>query len=202
MKILLVTDTWLPQVNGVVTTLVQLAQALEHAGNVVEVIHPGMFETRPCPGYPGIALARRPGKALGDMVQAAKPEAIHLATEGPLGWAMRRYCRKHRLAFTTGYHVRLPELLKARFRVPLWAGYAVLRYFHSASSGVLVPASRLLRDLHSRGFQRLRSWTLGVDTAALTYRESPEVYPPLGALARPVSLYVGRLHQEKTSKTS
>jgi len=197
MKILLVTDAWLPQVNGVVTTLVQLVRELELAGHGVEVIHPGLFSTRPCPGYPGIGLALRPGKALADRVQAAKPEAIHLATEGPLGWAVRSYCRKHKLAFTTGYHTRLPEILKDRFHLPLWLSYAVLRHFHGASCGVMVPTSSMLRMLHAKGFRRLRSWTHGVDTAAFPYQESPQVYPPLGALARPVSLYVGRLSQEK-----
>ena len=197
MKLVLVTDAWLPQVNGVVTTLVQLVRELGHAGHEVEVIHPGLFATRPCPGYPGIGLAVRPGPAMAALLQAAKPDAIHLATEGPLGWAARSYCRKRQWAFTTGYHTRLPEILRRRFHVPLWLSWAVLRHFHSASCGVMVPTHGLLHTLHAKGFRRLRSWTHGVDAASFAFQETPQVYPTLGALARPVSLYVGRVAAEK-----
>jgi len=135
MKLALVTDAWLPQVNGVVTTLVELVRAMERQGHQVEVIHPGLFKTRPCPGYAGIDLALRPGKALAQRLDALAPDAIHLATEGPLGWAARRYCLQRKLAFTTAFHTRFPEMLNSALKVPLWLGYAVLRHFTSHRPG-------------------------------------------------------------------
>lgn len=197
MKLVLVTDAWLPQVNGVVTTLVELVRELEALGHAVQVIHPGLFRTRPCPGYDGIDIAVRPAKPLAEMLDAANADAIHLATEGPLGWAARSYCRKRGLAFTTAYHTRFPEILKAALKVPLWIGYALFRHFHKPSSGVLVPTSAMLRLLHDKGFRNLRSWTHGVDTRLFNYQDAPQVYAPLGAMARPVSLFVGRASYEK-----
>jgi glycosyltransferase involved in cell wall biosynthesis len=197
MKLALVTDAWQPQVNGVVTTLVELVRELENLGHTVEVIHPGLFKTRPCPGYAGIDLAVRPGKALAQLLDSCAPDAIHLATEGPLGWAARSYCRKRKLAFTSAYHTRFPEILQAALKVPLWMGYALFRYFHKASSGVMVPTSSVLRLLDGKGFKRLRSWTHGVDVDLFPYTEEPRVYAPLGHMARPVSLFVGRVSYEK-----
>ena len=124
MKIVLVTDAWHPQVNGVVTTLVELVQQLEGLGHKVHVIHPGQFRTRPCPGYPGIDLAVRPAVSLAGAMDAIGPDAIHLATEGPLGWAARSYCLRRKLAFTTAFHTRFPEILNADLRVPLEIGRA------------------------------------------------------------------------------
>ncbi|TAH11433.1 MAG: glycosyltransferase family 1 protein [Curvibacter sp.] len=197
MKLALVTDAWQPQVNGVVTTLVELVRELENLGHTVEVIHPGLFKTRPCPGYAGIDLAVRPGNALAQLLDSCAPDAIHLATEGPLGWAARSYCRKRKLAFTSAYHTRFPEILQAALKVPLWLGYALFRYFHKASSGVMVPTPSVLRLLDGKGFKRLRSWTHGVDVELFPYTEEPRVYAPLGHMARPVSLFVGRVSYEK-----
>ena len=197
MKLALITDAWQPQVNGVVTTLVELVRELEGLGHVVDVIHPGLFKTRPCPGYAGIDLAVRPGKALAQMLDAGAHDAIHLATEGPLGWAARSYCRKRKLAFTTAYHTRFPEILQAALKVPLWLGYALFRHFHKPSSGVMVPTPSVLRMLDGQGFRKLRSWTHGVDVQLFPYQEEPRVYAPLGRLARPVSLFVGRVSYEK-----
>lgn len=197
MKLALITDAWLPQVNGVVTTLVELVREMQEIGYQVEVIHPGLFTTRPCPGYAGIDLAVRPAKVLARQLDAMAPDAVHIATEGPLGWAARRYCIGHGLAFTTAYHTRFPEILKAALKVPLWLGYALFRHFHQQSSGVLVPTPSVLRMLEARGFRNLRSWTHGVDMRLFGYKASPEVYGPLGVLARPVSLFVGRVSYEK-----
>jgi glycosyltransferase involved in cell wall biosynthesis len=166
-------------------------------GHQVEVIHPGLFDTRPCPGFAGIDLAVRPEKALTRRLDAIGADAIHLATEGPLGWAARRYCLRRRLAFTTAFHTRCPEILKATLRVPLCMGYALFRHFHRPSAGVLVPGNGVLGMLKARGFANLRKWTHGVDVRQFNYREVPQVFPPLGALARPVSLYVGRVSHEK-----
>lgn len=197
MKLALVTDAWLPQVNGVVTTLVELVREMESLGHEVVVIHPGCFDTRPCPGYAGIDLAVRPGRSLMYQLDALAPDAIHLATEGPLGWAARRYCLRRGLAYTTAFHTRFPELLKAALKIPLWLGYAVFRHFHKHSAGVLVPTSSVMQMLQARGFRNLRAWTHGVDMQLFAFQERAQVHPPLGALARPVSLYVGRVSYEK-----
>jgi glycosyltransferase involved in cell wall biosynthesis len=197
MKIALITDAWQPQVNGVVTTLVELVRELEAAGHAVVVIHPGLFKTRPCPGYAGIDLAVRPGRALTAMLDAEQAAAIHIATEGPLGWAARRYCLKHRLAFTTAFHTRFPEILHAALKIPLRWGYALFRHFHRPSAGVMVPTQGVLRMLQERGFSKLRPWTHGVDTALFGYEGQTRLYEPAGLMARPVSLFVGRISYEK-----
>ena len=197
MKIALVTDAWEPQVNGVVTTLVELVRELASAGHTVEVVHPGRFKTRPCPGYAGIDLAVSPGKVLRQLLDACSAQAIHIATEGPLGWAARRYCLRRGLSFTSTYHTRFPEILNAAVKLPLPWGYAVFRHFHRPSSGVLVPTNGVLRLLERRGFRNLRSWTHGVDTQLFSFAAQAKPYPYLETLARPVSLFVGRVSYEK-----
>ena len=201
MKIALVTDAWQPQVNGVVTTLVELCKELELAGHVVEVIQPGLFKTRPCPGYAGIDLAIAPKALLAARLDAFEPDAIHLATEGPLGWAGRSYCLQRKLAFTTAFHTKFPEIVNAAVKVPVSWGYALFRHFHKPSAGVMVPTQSVLRMLEQRGFRNLRAWTHGVDTALFQYRASPQPYPPMGALPRPIALFVGRVSYEKNIET-
>ncbi len=197
MKISLVTDAWLPQVNGVVTTLVELGRELRAAGHQVQVIEPGQFRTRSCPGYAGIDLAIAPAKGLADKLDAFQPDAIHLATEGPLGWAGRRYCLRRGLAFTTAFHTKFPEIVNAAIRVPLRLGYAVMRHFHAPSSGVMVPTPSVLEMLRWRGFRNLREWTHGVDTELFAFRETAGGYPGLEEAARPIALFVGRVSYEK-----
>lgn len=197
MKIALITDAWQPQVNGVVTTLVELVRELTQAGHQVEVIHPRMFRTRPCPGYAGIDLAVSPRRALNAQLDALQPDAIHIATEGPLGWAARRYCLRRNMAFTTAFHTKFPEILQAACKVPLSWGYALFRHFHRPSSGVMVPTQGALRMLEKRGFRKLRSWTHGVDTQLFTFQGQATVCPQLGVLAHPVWLHVGRVSYEK-----
>jgi len=197
VKIALVTDAWQPQVNGVVTTLVEMVKELTLAGHTLEVIQPGQFETRPCPGYAGIDLAKSPKKLLTEKLDAFQPDAIHLATEGPLGWAGRAYCLKRNLAFTTAFHTKFPEIANAAVMVPVSWGYALFRHFHRPSSGVMVPTQSVLRMLERRGFRNLRAWTHGVDTALFPFRAEPRTYEGSGLLARPVSLFVGRVSYEK-----
>ena len=197
MKIALVTDAWQPQVNGVVTTLVELVQQLESRGHQVMVVHPGLFRTRPCPGYAGIDLAVRPFKVLMGLLDDYQPDAIHLATEGPLGWAARKYCLRRRLAFTTAFHTRFPEILHAALRIPLTWGYAMFRHFHRPSSGVMVPTRDVMNMLAQRGFRNLRRWTHGVDTQAFQFEAVTKPCHVTGVLAHPVSLYVGRVSYEK-----
>ena len=197
MKLALITDAWQPQVNGVVTTLVELVRELEVAGHVVKVIHPGLFKTRPCPGYAGIDLAIRPARVLAEMMDAFRADTIHVATEGPLGWAARSYCMKNRLRFTTAFHTKFPEILHAALKIPLSWGYALFRYFHKASAGVMVPTNGVSRMLEQRGFRNLRSWTHGVDIQLFAFQPQARLYPPMGTLVRPVSLFVGRVSYEK-----
>ncbi|MEI8326082.1 MAG: glycosyltransferase family 1 protein [Betaproteobacteria bacterium] len=197
MKMALITDAWLPQVNGVVTTLVELQRELTQLGHEVHVIEPTQFRTRPCPGYAGIDLAIRPKRALWAMLDQLQPEVIHIATEGPLGWVARSYCLKHGLAFTTAFHTKFPEIVNAAIRVPLSWGYALFRHFHRPSSGVMVPTDGVLRMLRERGFANLRPWTHGVDTELFGFRSSAHLHAPAGELARPVSLFVGRVSYEK-----
>lgn len=197
MNIAIVTDAWQPQVNGVVTTLVELVRELRDAGHQVEVIHPGMFKTRPCPGYAGIDLAIRPRRTMIALLDGVAPEVIHIATEGPLGWAARRYCLQRGLRFTTAFHTKFPEILNAALRVPLSWGYALFRHFHRPSSGVMVPTQGVLQMLSRRGFQNLRAWTHGVDTDLFAYQPRAQAYAPAGTLAHPVALFVGRVSYEK-----
>lgn len=197
MKLLLITDAWRPQVNGVVTTLVELVDQLRAKHHDVTVIHPGLFRTMPCPGYAGIDLAVQPGRKLAEWIAQTAPDAIHIATEGPLGWAARRYCVKHGLPFTTAYHTRFPEILKAAMRLPLWLGYALFRFFHRASSGVMVPTHGVQRLLTSKGFRHLRNWTHGVDVHLFRYVDNPVDHTFLADLPRPIALFVGRVSYEK-----
>ena len=197
MKLALITDAWAPQVNGVVTTLLELVAALEARGDGVEVIHPYRFKTRPCPGYAGIDLAVRPARELAALLDALQPDAVHIATEGPLGWAARRHCLRRGWAFTTAFHTKFPEILNAAARVPLSWGYALFRHFHRPSAGVMVPTHGVAGMLAERRFRQLRRWTHGVDTALFTFSASPLVYPALGELTRPVQLFVGRVSYEK-----
>ncbi|EPY02022.1 glycosyltransferase family 4 protein [Magnetospirillum fulvum] len=198
MRILVVSDAWLPQVNGVVRTLDTLRSELERTGHEVVMLTPERFRTIPCPTYPEIRLAVRPGPRIARLIEAAQPCAIHIATEGPLGWAARRYCLRRRLPFTTAYHTRFPEYIKARFRVPLPLSYAVMRRFHAASSRVMVATQGIETELEQRGFHRIGRWSRGVDTDL--FRPRPEARGddgPFAGLPRPIFLYVGRVAVEK-----
>jgi glycosyltransferase involved in cell wall biosynthesis len=197
MKIALVTDAWLPQVNGVVTTLVELVQGLRDNGHDVKVVHPGLFKTRPCPGYAGIDLAIAPGRTLPGMLDGYVPDAVHLATEGPLGWAARKHCLHRQWAFTTAFHTKFPEILHAAVNLPLSWGYALFRHFHRPSAGVMVPTQAALQMLERRGFRHLRAWTHGVDTKLFAYAPQARIFPALGPVVRPISLFVGRVSYEK-----
>jgi glycosyltransferase involved in cell wall biosynthesis len=197
MKLALVTDAWKPQVNGVVTTLVELIRELESRGWEVLVIHPGQFRTRPCPGYAGIDLAILPGKGLAQSLDAFAPAAVHIATEGPLGWAGRNYCMRRGLRFTTAFHTKFPEIVHAAVKAPVSWGYAVMRHFHRPSSGIMVPTRSVLQMLQHRRFNQLREWTHGVDTELFDFSPAARLYEPLGLLPRPLSLFVGRVSYEK-----
>lgn len=192
MRIVIVTDAWLPQVNGVVRTLTTLKKELEAVGEQVEVISPADFRTVPCPSYPEIPLALFPRRRMGKLIQASHPCAVHIATEGPLGWAARSYCLAKGLPFTTAYHTRFPEYVQARFGVPLAWSNAVMRRFHAPASAVMVATQSIEDNLKGLGYQGIRRWSRGVDTT-LFRPGRPAVYD----LPRPVFLYVGRVAVEK-----
>lgn len=197
MKLALVTDAWHPQVNGVVTTLDELVSALQLWGIQVQVFHPGLFRHRACPGYDGIDLAIRPYRQLRQMLLASEPDAVHLATEGPLGWAGRRVCADQGWAFTTAFHTKFPEILHSALGVPLSWSYALFRHFHQPAAGVMVPSSGVLEMLRGRGFQNLLAWTHGVDTGLFRYAQIPQEYAAWKHLPRPYALFVGRISYEK-----
>lgn len=192
MHIALVTDAWLPQVNGVVTTLLELQRGLAEAGHQVSVIEPSALRRWPCPGYAEIELAWRPGRHVATTLDAQPFDAIHIATEGPLGWAARRHCRRRGWRFSTAFHTRFPDILARALHLPEAWGYALFRRFHAASDAVLVPTVGMRRILQGQGFQRLVDWSHGVDLTLF----QPVPGADLG-LPRPVFLYVGRLSWEK-----
>jgi len=198
MKIALVTDAWAPQVNGVVSTLQALVRALSGQGHEVDVVHPGRFQAQvSVPGFPGLGMAFWPHRELAGLLGSLCPDAIHLATEGPLGWAARRYCLKRSLPFTTAFHTKFPDILHLRHRLPRRLGYAVMRWFHAPSAGVLVASQSVRHMLEAKGFRRVRAWTPGVDTRLFGFEPHPAPSPALGPLPRPVLLYVGRVAAEK-----
>jgi glycosyltransferase involved in cell wall biosynthesis len=191
-KILLVSDAWKPQVNGVVRTLVTLARELEAMGYTVEVIGPDRFLTLPCPTYPDIRVSLFPGRKLNQMIEDFDPDALHIATEGPLGIAARRWARGQGRAFTTAFHTRFPEYVQARIGLPPRPIYAWLRRFHGASQGTMVATQSLREELAARGFDRIRAWSRGVDLDLF----HPDLREPWD-LPRPIFLYVGRVAIEK-----
>ncbi len=191
-RILIVTDAWLPQVNGVVRTLTTVAEELRAMGHVVEVIGPDRFRTFPCPTYPDIALSLWPRRRLVRMIEAFAPEALHIATEGPLGLAARRWARQHGVAFTTAFHTRFAEYVHARLRIPTRPIYAWMRRFHGAGHGIMVATASLREELLARGFRNIRPWSRGVDLSLF----KPEPRDDWG-LPGPIFLYVGRVAVEK-----
>jgi 1,2-diacylglycerol 3-alpha-glucosyltransferase/glucuronosyltransferase len=192
MRILLVTDAWSPQVNGVVRALQRVRQECEALGHRFEVVAPDQFRTIPCPSYPEIRLALRPGRQIAAQLESFRPECIHIATEGPLGLAARRQCLRRGRPFTTSYHTRFPEYVSARWPVPLKLGYAWMRRFHRPSAGVMVATPTIRRALEAAGFTNVRDWSRGVDVELFR----PD-HPQALVLPRPVHLYVGRLAVEK-----
>ncbi|MTJ82642.1 MAG: glycosyltransferase family 1 protein [Telmatospirillum sp.] len=200
MRILVVTDAWYPQVNGVVRTLGTLREELMRVGHEVVFVTPDQFRSLPCPTYPEIRLAIRPGRRLARTIEANQPCAIHIATEGPLGWAARRYCLKRRVPFTTAYHTKFPEYIRARFRIPLPLSYRIMRRFHDPSATIMVATQTIQNELETRGFRKIRRWSRGVDTSLFRPRSIEEIRalaPSLADLPKPVFLYVGRVAVEK-----
>ena len=192
MKIMIVTDAWQPQVNGVVRTLQSTARELQAMGHTVDFLTPLEFKTLPCPTYPDIRLSLFPGTRVARRIAESAPDALHIATEGPLGIAARRTARRRGMPFTTAYHTRFPEYVRARIGMPLSWTYAFLRWFHGPSAAVMAPTPVVQRDLESFGLSNVVLWSRGVDLDIF----KPQ---PRGRLrsAPPIFLYVGRVAVEK-----
>jgi glycosyltransferase involved in cell wall biosynthesis len=192
MRILIATDAWHPQVNGVVRTLTSLARSAEGLGADIEFLTPDGFPSVGVPTYPGLRIALPNRREIARRIEVASPDALHIATEGPIGWAARAYCRRHNLAFTTSYTTRFPEYVSVRTGIPDSVGYAVMRHFHAASSKVMVATDSLRQELSARGFGKLGFWTRGVDTNLFRPDE-----PALLDLPRPIFMTMGRVAIEK-----
>jgi len=192
LRILIATDAWLPQVNGVVTTLVNTVRELEALGHCVQLVTPEGFRTLPCPTYPEIRLAVAPGPRVVRMIDEFEPDAVHIETEAPIGLAARRHCLDTERPFTTAYHTQFPEFIHARCRLPLAVSYRWMRWFHKPAAAVLVATAAMRRRLEQRGFTNCATWTRGVDTKL--FAPAPRENLP----RRPIFLYAGRVAVEKS----
>jgi glycosyltransferase involved in cell wall biosynthesis len=193
LRILLATDAWDPQVNGVVTTLKRTIAELEKLGHDVKVVPFTLFKTVSWPDYPEVKLALGCYEEVREIMLAYEPDAIHIATEGPVGLAARRVCMEWKLPFTTSYHTKFPEYITARLPIPISWVYAGMRWFHKPSGRVMVATPTLQKDLEARGFKNLSPWTRGVDTELFR----PNLEPINEGLTRPIMTYVGRVAVEK-----
>lgn len=191
-RVLIVTDAWHPQVNGVVRTLSKLAQTLAETGVEAKFLTPEGFRSVPMPFYPDIRLALASPRKIARLIREATPDFIHIATEGPLGQMARRVCIKQGLAFTTSYHTKFPDYLSARTPIPESWTYARIRDFHNSGQGCMVATASLSEDLSKRGFKNLRQWTRGVDADLFSPQHRAELDLP-----RPLFLNVGRVAVEK-----
>ncbi len=189
---MIVTDAWFPQTNGVVRTLAQTAAWLGRFGHEVRTITPKDFRSIACPTYPEIRLSLKPYAKVASAIGAFSPHALHIATEGPLGFSARRHCLKVGMRFTTSYHTQFPQYVRARVPVPLGVTYRALRWFHGAAVRCMVSTQSLRQDLAAHGFTNLATWQRGVDT---------EIFKPSAKdflqLPRPIAAYVGRVAVEK-----
>jgi glycosyltransferase involved in cell wall biosynthesis len=192
MRILIATDAWHPQVNGVVRTLTSLARSASALGAEIDFLTPEGFPSIGVPTYPGLRVALPNRREIAARIEAASPDAIHIATEGPIGWAVRAYCRRRKLAFTTSYTTRFPEYIAVRSIIPAALSYAVLRRFHAAAAMTMVATASLWQELGARGFRKLGFWTRGVDTGLFNPDSPAELNLP-----RPVFMTMGRVAVEK-----
>lgn len=192
MRIIIATDAWFPQTNGVVVTLNRIGTELRAMGCEVEYITPQEFQTLPCPTYPDIRLAMFPGAKVEERIRRLKPDAVHIATEGPIGHAARKACARFSIKFTTSYHTQFPEYVRLRVPVPLRLSYCYLRRFHGAASRTMVATRTLRQRLRRQGFRNLVLWSRGVDTELFRPRPKEFLQAP-----RPIHMYVGRVAVEK-----
>jgi glycosyltransferase involved in cell wall biosynthesis len=192
MRVLVATDAWHPQVNGVVRTLMALAESVRRQSVAIVFLTPEGFPSVPVPTYPGLRCALPNPREIARRIERVRPDAIHIATEGPIGHMVRRYCLNHRLPFTTSYTTRFPEYISARLPIPETWSYAVLRRFHSAAAVTMVATPSLMAELTARGFKNLGLWTRGVDTDLFRLERAIDLDLP-----RPIFVSVGRIAVEK-----
>ncbi len=192
MNIVIVSDAWYPQVNGVVRTITRTVEELKKLGHQVEVIGPDRFHTIACPTYPEIRLSLFAGRKLTALIEAAKPDAVHISTEGPFGMAARRWCLKNKFPFTTTFHTQFPEYVWLRTRIPLSWSYAVMRWFHKPAVVTMVATKTLHQRLSHWGFTNLGMWSRGVNAELFRPREKDFLKLP-----RPIFTYMGRVAVEK-----
>lgn len=192
MKIVIASDAWQPQVNGVVRTYENMQRELTLLGHEINFMHPGEFRTVPCPTYPSIRLAVLPYRGICERMDRIQPDAIHIATEGPVGQAARKYCLKNQLPFTTSYHTQFPEYIRARAPVPLALSYTLVRNFHKPAVRTLVPTPYMREKLIEKNFSDVVIWTRGVDSNLFKPGNRDFLQHK-----RPISVYLGRVAIEK-----
>jgi glycosyltransferase involved in cell wall biosynthesis len=193
MRIVLISDAWHPQVNGVVTTLTNTVASLHKLGHDVELITPDRFKTYPWPGYPDVRMAFLCGPHLRPLIKAFKPDAIHLVTEGSIGFAARRFCREQGYRYSSSYLSRFPEYFKLRTGFPMAISNAYLRWFHNESARVMVATASLQEEMRLKGYRHLVRWSRGVDTELFC----PQTKDFFNTAKRPIFLFVGRVAVEK-----
>ena len=194
-RIAIVTDAWEPQVNGVVRTIQAVREVIEGWGHAVAVISPDLFHSLPCPTYPEIRLALATTRAVGAMLEEFRPDAIHLATEGPLCVAARRWCARNHMAFTTAYHTQFPDYVSARSGVPAEWIWRYIKWFHRPSQAILAATPSIRDSLVAHGLTQVKHWGRGVDLGNFHPGIAP--HPAMTGLDGPVQLYVGRVAVEK-----
>lgn len=202
MRIMVVTDAWEPQVNGVVRTLSRTVEELRAMGHEVQMVTPNDgYMTWPLPTYPEIKMALFAKDDIEERFEAFEPEAVHIATEGTLGLSARQICIQHRFPFSTSYHTQYPEYVSARFPIPLALGYAFVRWFHNMAGRVMVATPTMYDLLLARGFKNLALWSRGVDTDQFSPSLRQDDRGPFAGLQGPILLYVGRVSVEKNVET-
>lgn len=198
MRIMLVTDAWDPQVNGVVRTMKRVITECEEMGHTWDIVSPNGFKTIPLPTYSEIKLAFGAKKVIAERFLEFEPDAVHIATEGPLGWAARAVCLRHKFPYTTAYHTRFPEYIAARFFfLRPWMGYMYVREFHKYSGRVMVATASMRDELEARRFKNIIPWSRGVDTDLFHPSKRKDDGGPFKGMARPIWLNVGRVAVEK-----
>ena len=195
MRITLVSDAWSPQVNGVVRTLSTVLDIAVARGHMVQTITPDRFFSVPMPSYPEIRLALTTRRRIAATIAGFGPDAVHIATEGPLGWLARSWCLARRVPFTTSFHTRFPDYVAARTGLSPAPFWRLLKRFHRPAQHVLVATDRLAAELAAHGLTRTRPWTRGVDLGLFAPGKAP--HPLFAELPRPIALHVGRVAVEK-----
>lgn len=194
-SIAIVTDAWFPQVNGVVRTLATTCAMLREWGHEVSVISPDQYRSLPAPTYPEIRLALTWPGEVGRRLGKIAPDAVHIATEGPLGFAARRYCLNRKVPFTTAYHTQFPDYLSRRTRLPARLFWPYIRWFHRPAQRIMVATETIREQLREQGLTHLSHWSRGVDLSCFSPHAPPP--PEYSALKGPILLYVGRIAVEK-----